>query len=68
VGEVVVLLQFLSPGRHAGLGGDVAEICEAAEAEMPGLRTVMSDPIADDPRLVDVLARRAHAARIKMAD
>jgi sirohydrochlorin ferrochelatase len=68
VGEVVVLLQFLSPGRHAGPGGDVAEICEAAEAEMPGLSTVMSDPIADDPRLVDVLARRAHAARIKMAD
>jgi sirohydrochlorin ferrochelatase len=68
VGEVVVLLQFLSPGRHAGPGGDVAEICEAAEAEMPGLSTVMSDPIADDPRLVDVLARRAHAARITMAD
>lgn len=68
VGEVVVLLQFLSPGRHAGPGGDVAEICEAAEAEIPGLRTVMSDPIADDPRLVDVLARRAHAARIAITD
>jgi sirohydrochlorin ferrochelatase len=61
-GEVVVLLQFLSPGRHAGPGGDVAEICAAAEARRPGLKTVMSDPIADDPRLIEVLARRVETA------
>jgi sirohydrochlorin ferrochelatase len=67
-GEVVVLLQFLSPGRHAGPGGDVAEICAAAEAEMPALTTAMSDPIADDPRLVEVLARRAQAARIALSN
>lgn len=62
-GEVVVALQFLSPGRHAGPGGDVAEICAAAEAARPGLRTAMTRPIADDVRLVGVLARRAEAAR-----
>ncbi len=67
-GEVVVLLQFLSPGRHAGPGGDVAEICAAAEAERRGLTTVMSDPIADDPRLVEVLARRVAAARARLGD
>lgn len=61
-GEVVILLQFLSPGRHAGPGGDVAEICANAEARRPGLKTVMSSPIADDPRLIEVLARRAEAA------
>lgn len=60
-GEVVVLLQFLSPGRHAGPGGDIAEICAAAEAANPGLRTAMSMPISDDERLVEVLARRAAA-------
>ena len=58
-GEVVVLLQFLSPGRHAGPGGDVAAICDEAERQAPRLKTVMSEPIADDPRLTHVLARRA---------
>ncbi len=62
-GEVVVALQFLSPGRHAGPGGDVAEICERAEVARPGLRTAMTAPIADDARLVDVLVRRIDAAR-----
>lgn len=60
-GEVVVALQFLSPGRHAGPGGDVATICAAAEAAATGLQTAMSAPIADDPRLIEVLARRAAA-------
>lgn len=65
-GEVVVALQFLSPGRHAGPGGDVAAICAAAEeaARAAGreLRTAMTATLADDPRVVDVLARRAAAA------
>lgn len=65
-GQVVVALQFLSPGRHAGPGGDVATICEAAEAKAAGegrrLHTAMSAPIADDIRLVDLLARRAGPA------
>lgn len=59
--HVVVALQFLSPGRHAGPGGDVAQICATAEAAAPGLSTAMSTPIADDPRLIDVLTRRAKA-------
>lgn len=61
-GEVVVALQFLSPGRHAGPDGDIAEICEAAEKEMPGLHTCMTEPIAMDPRLVDLLAERLYQA------
>ncbi|MCU0791905.1 MAG: cobalamin biosynthesis protein CbiX [Opitutaceae bacterium] len=65
-GNVVVALQFLSPGRHAGPGGDVAEICRAAEEARPGLCTAMSAPIADDPRLVEVLARRAETALARL--
>jgi hypothetical protein len=69
-GEVVVALQFLSPGRHAGPGGDVAEICEAAEraASAAGreLRTVMTATLADDPRVDAVLARRAAPARARL--
>jgi sirohydrochlorin ferrochelatase len=61
-GNVVVLLQFLSPGRHAGPGGDIAEICTQAEQARPGLCTTMSEPISDDGRLVALLARRARQA------
>lgn len=66
-GEVVVVAQFLSPGRHAGPGGDVAGICraaeEAADAQGRTLRTALTAPIADDERLLAVLARRAAAGR-----
>ena len=62
----MVALQFLSPGRHAGPGGDVATICEAAEAkaskEGRRLHTTMTAPIADDIRLVELLACRAGPA------
>jgi len=57
-GDVVVALQFLSPGRHAGPGGDIAEICASAEAKQPELRTQMTEPIAMDGRLVSLLADR----------
>jgi hypothetical protein len=57
-GEVVVALQFLSPGRHAGPGGDIATICAAAEAGQTELRTQMTEPIATDARLVELLAER----------
>ncbi len=62
-GEVVVALQFLSPGRHAGPGGDVAKICRAAEADRPDLLTRMTEPLAAHPLLVEVLADRLAAAR-----
>jgi hypothetical protein len=69
-GEVVVALQFLSPGRHAGPGGDVAEICAKVEvaAREAGreLRTAMTATLADDPRVDEILARRAGAARARL--
>jgi len=65
--DVVVALQFLSPGRHAGPGGDVAEICSRAKAARSGLRTAMTAPIADDARLVELLARRIERAGGLMA-
>lgn len=70
VGEVVVALQFLSPGRHAGPAGDVAEICgraeQAAKEGGRSLRTAMTGTLADDARVAVVLARRAEAAREKL--
>ena len=62
-GEVVIALQFLSPGRHAGPGGDIAEICHAAEEASPGLQTQMTEPIAADARLVALLTERLAQAQ-----
>lgn len=56
--EVIVSMLFLQPGRHAGAGGDVAEICANAEARCPGLRTFMTDLVGTHPRLLDLLAER----------
>lgn len=61
-GEVVVALQFLSPGRHAGNQGDIAMICAEAEAERPKLKTCMTAPIATDPRVIAVLMDRLNQA------
>ena len=42
-GQVIVAMLFLSPGRHAGPAGDVAQICAAAQQRHPALRVVMTD-------------------------
>lgn len=55
---VVVAMLFLLPGRHAGDGGDIATICEEAQAERP--RKIVRTPlVAEDPRLLDILESRA---------
>lgn len=56
--EVIISMLFASPGRHAGPGGDVAEICNAAAGENPGLRTFMTELVAGHPGLIDLLAER----------
>lgn len=62
-GEVIVAMQFLLPGRHAGPKGDVAEICREAEVTSGGaLRTTMTGLVGEHPLLVDILADRWRAA------
>jgi sirohydrochlorin ferrochelatase len=56
--QVVLAMQFISPGRHAGPGGDIAEIVAEAEAAHPGLEVHITDLIGEHPRFVDLLARR----------
>lgn len=57
-GDVIVAMQFLQPGRHAGPDGDVATICRAAEANSPGLRTHMTALVGESPMLIEILADR----------
>lgn len=61
-GDVVVALQFLSPGRHAGPDGDVARICAEARRERPELRPHLTETIASDQRVVSVLTDRYRQA------
>lgn len=60
---VVLALLFLSPGRHAGPGGDIDEIVEASlqtRRDRPVYRTRL---LSEHPRLVDLLQRRLEAIR-----
>jgi len=49
-------MQFLLPGRHAGTGGDVAEICE--KHAPVGITWELSPLIGTHPGLPRLLARR----------
>ncbi len=62
-GGVIVAMQFLLSGRHAGPAGDVAKICLAAENAHPGLRTTMTKLVAEHPLLIDILTDRWRGAR-----
>jgi len=61
--RVIVALQFLSPGRHAGRDGDVAKICRAAEAKHPKLKTSLTKLIGEHPLLIEILADRWREAK-----
>jgi len=50
--DVVVAPLFLSPGRHAGPGGDIAEICRASPAHCH-----QTELIGTHPRAIDALAQ-----------
>jgi sirohydrochlorin ferrochelatase len=56
-GDVIVLMLFLLPGRHAGPDGDVATI--AKEHAKPGAQVHLSPLLATHPRLLELLARRS---------
>lgn len=60
-GEGIVALLFFSPGRHAGPGGDIAEICAEAERRRPGLRIHLTALVGEHPGLIDILADRLRA-------
>ena len=55
---VIISLLFFSPGRHAGIGGDIARLCLEAEKREPKLCTYISDTIGADQSLVILLKKR----------
>lgn len=64
-GDLVLAQQFLSPGRHAGSGGDIARICATAKQAHPGLKIHPTELIGGDPKLIAVLADRYREARLR---
>jgi len=56
--EIVIALQFLFPGRHAGPGGDIASISDTFIAETPGARVEMTRPIGESDQILQLLERR----------
>lgn len=65
-GPVVVALMFLSPGRHAGPAGDIAQICAAAQAINRRLDCAMTEPLGNHPLIEEILAERATSASVPL--
>lgn len=61
--DVAIAMMFLLPGRHAGQGGDIAEICSTAMASHPGLRVRVSPLIGEHPLLIEILHDRLRSMR-----
>lgn len=61
-GDVVVAPLFFSPGRHAGPGGDIESIAQAAERKLPGLRVHFAPLVGEHPLLIEILADRYREA------
>ncbi len=55
---VILPLLFLSPGRHAGPGGDLSAICARVEAAVPGFRVHPTGLVGAHSGLIDILAER----------
>jgi len=60
--KVVVALQFLAAGRHAGPGGDVVSICEEVQKQFPDLEVAFTDPLGESDVVRELLVRRFRQA------
>lgn len=56
--RLLLAMFFLLPGRHAGEGGDVAEICEGLLAENAFKQIEATPLLGEHPRLLDILQDR----------
>ena len=54
-GDILIAPLFLSPGRHAGKGGDLNRIARVAEARSPGLRCHFTDLVGSHPLTIETL-------------
>ena len=57
-GCLILAMFFLLPGRHAGEGGDVAEICEGLIAEGTFEQIQNTPLLGEHPMLLEILEDR----------
>ncbi|WP_322528798.1 cobalamin biosynthesis protein CbiX [Salinicola sp. LHM] len=60
--DVILSMLFLSPGRHAGEDGDIAEICTQAMSRAPGLNVVTTRLVGENDAILELLATRLRQA------
>ena len=56
--EIIVIQLFFLPGRHAGPGGDIEQICVKALNECPGTRIVATALVSEHPLILEILRDR----------
>lgn len=60
--RLIAAMFFLLPGRHAGAGGDVAEICDGLIESGRYCEVNMTPLIAEHPLLIEILQERLESA------
>lgn len=60
-GPILLSMLFLGPGRHAGPGGDIRDICDAVQGRHPGLQLHIAPLVGTHPGLIDILFSRLNA-------
>jgi len=56
--EMLVAQLFLSPGRHAGEGGDLDRICSSFADSSPSHRLIRTDMLGVHPLVIEILCQR----------
>jgi sirohydrochlorin ferrochelatase len=63
---VILAMLFISPGRHAGAGGDIEEICRRVMDAVPGFQVVPTALVGEHEGLVEILADRLREAERRL--
>ncbi len=56
--RLALSMLFMFPGRHAGSGGDIEEICRQAQQTYPQMQIQASALVSEHPLLIDILEDR----------
>lgn len=56
--NVILSMLFISPGRHAGKGGDIDQICIQAETKNSNLKTFMTGLFSEHEGAIQILNKR----------
>lgn len=63
---VILAMLFFSPGRHAGPGGDIEEICQRVMDTAPGFQVIPTALVGEHEGLVAILADRLREAERRL--